>query len=95
LYQLGLYYKFHRPDPAKSLEYLVRASDGQHSKALYLVGLAYETGDGVPRNMEIALNAFFKAASLGCQFSQYALGLFYLYGVEACEYIQKGTICLL
>jgi TPR repeat protein len=81
-----------QPDPAKALEYLLRAGDLHHPQALYLVGLMYETGDGVPRDMEVALNAFFKSSSYGCQFSQYALGLFYLYGVEDCELITKGTI---
>ena len=56
---------------------LERIAALNNAEAIYHLGMAYQTGSGVPKNSLKALDAFRRAASLGDVLASYKLGCFY------------------
>jgi TPR repeat protein len=69
-----------RRDFTKALEWWNKAAAHRHSIAMYsLAGMA-RTGEGQPKNMQLAAGWYAKAAELGHPEAQYQLGSMYLNG---------------
>lgn len=51
-----------------------------HAGATYNLGVFYETGNGVEKNMKLAMECYRKAAKLGHKKAMYNLGVFYALG---------------
>jgi TPR repeat protein len=62
----------------------------QHVKAQFHVGLCYENGQGVPRNIDRAFDHYKLAADQGHAEAQYHVGLCYENGQGVSQDIQKG-----
>jgi len=60
-------------------------------KALYIVGLSYATGQGVPKNLEKAVKWYLKAAIQGHAEAQYLLGHCYYYGRGVMQNIEDAA----
>ena len=56
---------------------LQRLAASNNAEAIYHVGMAYQTGAGLPEDPKKALEAFRRAASLGDVLAAYKLGCFY------------------
>jgi TPR repeat protein len=87
-----------RRDFAKALEWWNKAAAHGHTIAMYsLAGMA-STGEGQPKNMQLAADWYAKAAELGHPEAQYQLGSMYLNGAgveknlaEAKKWMQKAA----
>ena len=63
------------------MEALKRVAEGGDSKAQFLLGYMYSTGEALPKNESEALTWFMKSAEQGYPPAQYALGQRYFYGI--------------
>ena len=77
--------------------WLQKAAENNYAPALYLLGEAYQLGDGDTRDEKKAYELFYKAALLGDAPSQYSLGMMYVEGrvvprdaVEAAKWLRKA-----
>ncbi len=62
-------------DYAKAAVYLEKAAEGNMGSAIYRLGVMYETGQGVPRNLERAVELYHKAAEMGIREAQALYGI--------------------
>ena len=62
---------------AKLIPSLERLAETGNAEAIYHLGMAYQTGSGVPEDHAKALTAFRKAAALGDPLASYKLGCYY------------------
>ncbi len=53
------------PDPARALEWLARAAEGEHVAAMVQLGYRYRVGEGVPRSLAKMLHWYRQAAERG------------------------------
>jgi TPR repeat protein len=60
-YQLGRHYT-QKGDYVRAYNWFKKASDQGYVKALYMVGLCYSLGRGVPQNQDVAQEWFARAA---------------------------------
>ncbi len=56
---------------------LERLAEADNAEAIYYLGMAYQTGTGVPEDHAKALDAFRRAAALGDPLASYKLGCYY------------------
>ena len=96
--------KFELYDKNESLTWLVKAAeksdDGTsksaqarfaQARAQFLVGIRYETGDGVKENYSEALRLFKLAGNNGDEFAQNKLGMVYYQGKDVVENFAKSA----
>lgn len=60
-YELGLYYYYKKDDPVKAVPYFQRAAEAGLSKAQVELGYMYQSGIGVPKNYQKAMELYRKA----------------------------------
>lgn len=56
---------------------LAQLAEAGNAEAIYHLGMAYQTGSGVPQDRQKAFDAFRKAASMGESLASYKLGCYY------------------
>ena len=86
------------PETAEGFQALLtRAADGD-PQAMFQAGRLYETGQGTPRNLSLALDWYRKAAEAGAPSGWHQLGLAYEIGKgvtadrdQALEYLRRGA----
>lgn len=67
-------------EPKIAVSHLKLATTHQHPEATFNLGLCYETGVGVEKNMKNAMECYRLAAALGNKKAMYNLGVFYVHG---------------
>lgn len=67
----------HAQDAGRLITALETLAAKDNAEAIYHLGMAYQTGAGLPRNPAKALEAFRRAAALGDVLAAYKLGCFY------------------
>lgn len=67
-------------EPEIAVSHLKLATSHRHAEATYNLGVCYETGVGVERNMKNAMECYRAAASLGNKKAMFNLGVFYVHG---------------
>ncbi|MBQ3772005.1 MAG: sel1 repeat family protein, partial [Bacteroidaceae bacterium] len=81
LYQLGARYYWGddntERDLDKAIEYLQKAADMGHDNAQNLLGICFETGEGVEQNHEKAIELYTKASKQGNEYAPYNLARYY------------------
>lgn len=63
--------------PGDLIPALERLAETDNAEAIYHLGMAYQTGAGVPKDSKKALEAFRRATGLGDVLASYKLGCFY------------------
>lgn len=80
-YRLGTFYvegRGVRKDFDTGFAWVKRAAENGHAKAQYDIGQCYALGaPGVPKDMTLALECWYKSASQNCTYAQYDLGRCY------------------
>ncbi len=71
-----------KPDPRQACHWLTLAVRQGSIHSLYLLGIMYETGAGVDRNMSLAVSSYRKAAESGHGLAQMHLSQLYLDGAD-------------
>lgn len=66
--------------PEIAVSHLQLATTHHHPEATFNLGVCYETGVGVKKNMKSAMECYRIAASLGNKNGMYNLGIFYIHG---------------
>ena len=83
LFSAGLEaYQTLSPDKAQAAKLFQQAADRGHAGAQYYLGMIYEKGAGVPRDVAVALNWYRQAATNGYVEAGVTLGNFYSDGIE-------------
>jgi hypothetical protein len=83
LFSAGLEaYQTLSPDKAQAAKLFQQAADRGHAGAQYYLGMIYEKGAGVPRDVAVALNWYRQAATNGYVEAGVTLGNFYSDGLE-------------
>lgn len=72
---------FRANEPKLAVEHLKLATTHRHPNATFNLGVCYETGTGIEKNMKNALECYRLAASLGHGGAMYNLGMFYVHGL--------------
>lgn len=67
-------------EPEMAVSHLKLATTHRHPGATFNLGICYETGTGVEKNMKNAMECYRAAASLGHKKAMYNLGIFYVHG---------------
>lgn len=67
-------------EPEIAVSHLKSATTHRHPEATFNLGVCYETGTGVQKNMKSAMECYRAAASLGHRNAMYNLGTFYVHG---------------
>lgn len=67
-------------EPEMAVSHLKLATTHRHPDATFNLGICYETGTGVQKNMKNAMECYREAASLGHKTAMYNLGIFYVHG---------------
>jgi TPR repeat protein len=70
-------------DKAQAAKLFQQAADRGHAGAQYYLGMSYERGAGVPKDVAAALNWYRRSATNGCPEAGVTLGNFYSDGLEA------------
>ena len=95
LYQLGARYYWGddntERDLDKAIEYLQKAADMGHDMAQNLLGVCFETGEGVEQNHEKAIELYTKASKQGNEYALYNLACYYEKG-EGIEQDYEKTV---
>jgi TPR repeat protein len=78
-------YQTTSPDKAKAAKLFQRAADRGHTGAQYYLGMIYEKGAGVPKDVATALNWYRQAATNGYVEACVILGNFYSDGLEVTQ----------
>lgn len=66
--------------PEIAVAHLKLATTHHHPEATFNLGLCYETGHGIQKNMKSAMECYRIAAGLGNKKAMYNLGVFYVHG---------------
>jgi uncharacterized protein len=89
---------YDRGEYATALNLARPAAEGGDQEAQYILGLLYQSGQGVPQNYAEAMRWFRKAADQGHAESQYSMGRLYHSGwgvawddVEAMRWFRKAA----
>lgn len=91
-YELGCQLRIENDDvqaDQQAFDYLEKAVDQLHPKALYLLGAVYITGDCVKKDTAAALWCFHRASEKGHAGAAIAYGSLLLRGVQVPEYLTK------
>lgn len=67
-------------EPEMAVSHLKLATTHRHPDATFNLGICYETGTGIEKNMKNAMECYRAAASLGHKNAMYNLGIFYVHG---------------
>lgn len=67
-------------EPKIAVSHLKLATTHRHPEATFNLGVCYETGIGVEKDMKNAMECYRAAASLGHKKAMYNLGVFYVHG---------------
>lgn len=67
-------------EPEVAVSHLKLATTHRHPEATFNLGVCYESGVGIERNMKSAMECYRAAASLGHKKAMYNLGIFYVHG---------------
>lgn len=67
-------------EPEVAVSHLKLATTHRHPEATFNLGVCYESGVGIERNMRNAMECYRAAASLGHKKAMYNLGIFYIHG---------------
>lgn len=89
------YKAYYAGDFAKAFKKWKRLADAGDSRAMLLIGVLYENGEGVPQNYKNAFLYFKKANAKGDIEAKGALGKLYLYGLGIDQDCQLGRQLLL
>lgn len=96
--ELALHF-FLKNDYSQTLYWAQKAADKNDAVSLYLIGMLYNNGKGVPRDNNKAIRYLLKASDLGFDTAQYKLGQFYYYGIgvdinysEALKWFMKAAL---
>ena len=73
------------------MDNLKRVADAGDSKAQFLLGYMYSTGEHLPKNESEALTWFRKSAEQGYPPAQYALGQRYFYGIGVVKNLEEAV----
>ncbi|WP_261842876.1 hypothetical protein [Aliamphritea ceti] len=77
-------------DFAKVIYWLQRATELDHAEAAYNLGIAYQTGTGIPKDLPLAVETYQRSAALGNAKAQRNLGLMYSAGIGIKQDYQKA-----
>lgn len=64
-----------------AVSHLKLATTHRHPEATFNLGICYETGTGIQKNMKNAMECYRAAAGLGHKDAMYNLGVFYVHGL--------------
>lgn len=78
-FQLGMQ-NLRAEEPEAAVSHLKSATTHRHPEATFNLGVCYELGIGVEKNMKNAMECYRQAASLGHMTAMYNLGVFYVHG---------------
>lgn len=67
-------------EPEIAVSHLKLATTHRHPKATFNLGICYELGLGVQKNLKNAMECYRSAAALGNKTAMYNLGVFYIHG---------------
>lgn len=67
-------------EPEIAVSHLKLATTHRHPEATFNLGVCYESGVGIEKNMKSAMECYRAAASLGHKKAMYNLGIFYVHG---------------
>ena len=77
-YRLAFGKKTYKNPPWKEIfKYWKPAAESGHLRAMFYIGVCYDKGYGIKRNIPLAFEWYLKAAKLGHRDSQYNIGYFY------------------
>lgn len=78
-FRLGMQ-NFRANEPEIAVSHLKLATTHRHPQATFNLGICYELGIGVEKNMKNAMECYRSAAGLGHKTAMYNLGIFYVHG---------------
>lgn len=67
-------------EPEAAVSHLKLATTHRHPEATFNLGICYELGIGIQRNLKNAMECYRSAAALGNKNGMYNLGIFYVHG---------------
>lgn len=67
-------------EPELAVSHLKLATTHRHPEATFNLGICYETGTGIEKNMKNAMECYRAAAAAGHKNAMYNLGVFYVHG---------------
>ncbi len=77
-------------DYAQVIYWLQRATELDHAEAAYNLGIAYQTGTGVTKDLPLAVKTYQRSAAMGNAKAQRNLGLMYSAGIGIEQNYQKA-----
>ncbi|WP_271272223.1 hypothetical protein [Aliamphritea hakodatensis] len=77
-------------DYPKAIYWLQRATELEHAEAAYNLGIAYQTGTGITKDLPLAIKTYQQSASLGNAKAQRNLGLMYSAGIGTAQNYPKA-----
>lgn len=79
-FQMGMQ-NIHAHDPKTAVSHFKLATSHMHAGATFNLGVCYELGIGIEKDMKKAMECYRSASSLGHKKAMYNLGVFYAQGL--------------